>query len=360
MSLVDAGIIPWPYVLPPSSSGYTLNGTASELNGSGYRVATNFRIPAEANGKVISTIGWRSGTVTQLTNALRVGLYTVSSSHPTSTPYGGSAYATVTPVVSNTFYSTSLPTGATCTAGDLASIVWEFDNYAASDTLYIANSGSTAFPVSWRYTSSWSGSYNANVFSLAFSDGMYFRGLWTSPPGGITSNSLNSGAITDIGNQFTMPFKCRVRGIYVGCASASAGTFNGKIYTGGTVGSTVGSLAASGTADSGTDVYGLANYIQYVPLTSPLTVAAGTVVTATFAETAGAAGSAIYSWTMAAANEVAAYGRPLGFQQVTITGGTPIFTATSMATVGLLIDQLETGVAGSGGVGSLVGGGLIS
>jgi hypothetical protein len=358
MSLTDSGIIQYPYILPPSTNGYGLTGLPSELNGSGYRVATNFRIPPSANGKVITTIGWRSGTVTQLTNALRVGLYTVSSSRPTSTPYGGSAYGTTTPVVSNTYYETTLPTGATCTAGDLASVVWEFDNYASGDTLYIANSGSSAFPSSLRYTSSWSANYNANPFSLKFSDGTYFCGLYTSPPYGIISNSLNSGAMTEIGNQFTIPFAARIRGIYVACAAATGGTFQAKLYTGGTVGSTIGTLAASSTADSGNDVYGLASYVQYLHLSSELTVSAGTVITLTFAETAGAVGSAIYSWQFANANEVIAYGRPLGFQQVTITGGTPTFNTAANATVGLLIDQLDAG-SGGGGINFLVGGGLV-
>jgi hypothetical protein len=318
-----------------------------QINAAGQRLASVFEVPLTGT---ITKVGFRIST--RATDALsRLGLYTVDASgNPTSTAYGSSGYATFSPVA-NTYSEVTLSPSATATAGDTAAIVVEFDS-AGGDMFGSACAGSGwtyGLPYTAKFASSaWTKHTAGQVFSayVYYSDS---GGIWpdigmapfTAVPS-TGSVNVNTAGSDEYAIKLTLPFTCRCSGIWHAYGQAAGADYEAILYSGDT---------ALKTAAVDGDFMGSGSGIKICRFAGQ-TLTAGQTYRAAIRPTA----TANMTWrahTLYAAGTEQSLGVPQGTCQSTRVNQTPASWADATTTfpqIGLIIDQLDDGAGGGGGL----------
>jgi hypothetical protein len=345
MSLVDVGPIlyPNPNRLLAISSFST--NVAYQINASGSRIAWVTRLK-------------RSGTITHVglrINACatpvvsRLGLYAVDGNqYPTSTGYGGSSYGTFTPAA-NTYSEVALGTSATATMGDVVGIVVEFDSTAGD--FFLSPAGGATYGTAGAFFAkhngtSWSrGSFSAYpCLHVRYSDG-FIADVEAVPATGITGEvtTFNTGSTPDeYANRFTLPFACRIAGIWHNMRTPNAsGDYECILYSGTT---------ALRTAAVDAEYTGGTTGGREIPFASGYVAAAGETVRA--AVRAATATNLTYRRTsLFAADYATAIGLRAGDCESSRSDlGSWSDTGANLGHIGLIIDQLDDGAGGGGGL----------
>ena len=177
------------------------------------------RVPKDGT---ISKIGLRVGTITQMTNPLRIGIQTVDATtgFPTGTAYGGMVAGTGTPVA-NTFTWYTLGTGATATAGNDIAIVADFNSFVAGDNINLnigitRDTSGTTWPFVAAYQAgAWADQiYPANI-ALEYSDGSIVELTGITPYSSVTEDTFANTANPDRrGIKFKLPFPVTLAGAW--------------------------------------------------------------------------------------------------------------------------------------------------
>lgn len=324
-----------------------------QINGSGYRWGAVFSVPVSGT---CTKVGMRINTCASAVTS-RLGLYTVDGSgNPTTTLYGSSNYGTFTPAAT-TYSEVTLGTSATMTAGDFAALVVEFDSTAGDMFVSASNGTNNSFsiPYTAKYNgSSWSKQASGQLIQghLYYSDGggqYYDCGL--SPFNGAYStaayNSATAGS-DEYALKMTVPFKCRIAGIWHNYTNAAGGDYDCVLYDGTTA---LKSVPIDG------DTVATAIGVRHCWFSSGYTCAAGTVVRASIKPTTTT--SVTYrNYALFAANTEQSLGIPQGTHLSTrLDSGAWSDTTTTLPSIGLIIDQLDDGAsAGGGGSAKIIGG----
>lgn len=357
MALAGVGRILWP---DPYSVFGVHYGTGFPL----WSTSANYTLNATNTRLGQTFIVERAGTVTHVcfrvrtsttAQTLRVGLYTVDDAgNPTSTTYGGSAYATQATPSADTQYEVDI-TDATMVLNDKCSLVVEWDGTQGDVGLsVIANGRVMGGGALNRYTSSWQTKASARLaFALKYSSGTQY---WAPYPftHTTTNRAFNAGTsgADEYALKMTIPFTCRAVGCYALGSAYTSGTnpYDFVLYEGTT------SRASSVNNDSDIAV---ASEIFQAMFATPYTLSAGTTyylsakpnTTTSIAFQTPTVGTAAHFGTFPAGTGVYADRRiDAGAWANDIT--------TEYMPIGLIIDQLDDGAsAGGGGGGARIIGG---
>lgn len=321
-----------------------------QINTAGYKIAFVSKL-------------WQSGTVTKL--GLRIGTLTTAqtcrlslqtvdaSGMPTGTGYGGSSTTDTFTPAANTFGEVTLTTPAAATLGDTVAIVLEFDS-TAGDLFATAWTGGTSlgwnFPYMAKYSGSWSKPNFACMYAayIGYGDGTY-PAIDMVPSNGFASNvSFNSGSSpNEYGIQFTATVPMRVAGIWHAFAINAGADYELRLYEA-TSTTPLGSIACDGDQTRNTQ-----GNIIAMPLSSPVTLSAGTSYIASVLATASGANLSSRAWTVADAAHLQSLGFDPGQAVGLVTRSGSAWsakTATTVPSIGLIIDQASDGAGGATGV----------
>lgn len=189
------------------------------IDAAGEKAGFVFEVPKTGT---ISKVGFRTNSVTTA-QTLRVSLQTVGATdgHPTGTLYGGSTAGTQASPASNTFYLVTLGTGASATIGDVVAAVIEFDATVGNlfiDGLATAQAGGAGvqFPYTRSYTTVWANeSSMIPILAIEYSDGTYEYVGGAYPLATTFNTAFNSGSTPDErALKMNLPFSCRAIGFW--------------------------------------------------------------------------------------------------------------------------------------------------
>lgn len=342
MSLVDCG----PILLGDPNRNqafFAVSPNAGyQINGSGHRYAWVFPVPRSGT---ITKAGIRISTCASAVTS-RLGLYTVDTNgDPTSTSYGSSAYGTFTPAA-DTYSEVTLGTAATATCGNIAALVVEFDSTAGD--MFVSAGNQTWLEGILPYPSK----YNGSSWTKQTSGTMLLGHLYYSDSGGLwpdvglapfadtqTVGTFNNASTPDErGIRITLPFKCRIAGIWHGFSYGTSADFDAVLYSDTTELKAV-SVDAAHCSTTGT------SYTRKHWFGSGHTVSAGDTVIAAIRPTTTNNVSYRQYTTFGAGSEQS-LGLPQGSCLATRTdAGSWSYTTTIVPTMGLIIDQLDDGAS---------------
>lgn len=346
MALASLGKILWPdptrYL---AYSGISTNANY-QINTAGHRIGWVFQVPMAGT---ITKVGIRIHTcaTAQLS---RLGLYTVDGSgNPTSTGYGSSAYGTFTPAAT-TYFEVTLGTPATATVGDLCALVVEFDSTGGD--MFVTGANGTWNPCSLgyvdKYTSSWAhGSAGSMLMAhLYYSDS---SGQWPdfgcAPFTGVCATgtfNLNTAGADEYALKITPPFKARIAGIWHNYLTAAGADYEAILYEGTT---------ARATQAIDGDYNSISVSVRHCLFATPYTIAAGTTYYAAIRPTT-TANVTYRNYTLEAAKSEQGLGIPQNSCLATRVdqGAWDATATTTLPSIGLIIDQLDDGAGGAGGL----------
>lgn len=347
MSLVDCG----PILLndPNRLEAFVAISPSAnfQINGSGHRYAWVFPVPRSGT---ITKVGIRISTCASAVTS-RLGLYTVDGSgDATSTGYGSSVYGTFTPAA-DTYFEVTLGTPCTAVQGDICALVVEFDS-SAGDMLVSAGNqtwleGALPYPSKYNgsaWTKQTSGTMILGHVYYSDSGGQYYD-VGLAPFTGVQATATyNTGSTPDErGLRITLPFKCRISGIWECFTYGTSADFDCVLYSDTTSLKSVSVDAAHASATS-------TAYIKRHLFASGYTCAAGEQVIAAIKPTT-ANNVTARQYTLAVAGSEQGLGLPQGSCLVTRTdAGAWSASTTTLPAIGLIIDQLDDG-ASSGSIG---------
>jgi hypothetical protein len=347
MALVSCGQLFYPNPVRQVVAGAISTNARNQINGSGQRWAHSFVVPRSGT---CTKAGIRVNTCASAVTC-RLGLYTVDSSgNPTSTTYGGSTYATFTPSA-NTYSEVTFGTSATMTAGNECALVVEFDSTAGDMFLSATDTAVTPhgqYPLTTKFNgSTWTPSASAHVpfCHIYYSDdsGTY-PDIFAIPYTGIISAAtynLNTAGADEYGIKMTVPFACRVVGIWSSFNPSGAGAFECILYDGTTALKTA---TDTGKASAVTTNVRLEYFSSGQTLTADQTVRAALRPTTT-------SNVQYRRVALFAADGVQSLGLPKGTCETKrLDQGSWSDTTTNLPGVGLIIDQLDNGASTGGGL----------
>lgn len=339
------GCIMWP---EPSIkiAATNVSYTSTLLDASGEKIGFILQIPTTGN---ITKVGFATGTVTT-GDTMKVGIYTVDATtgDPTTTAYGGMVAGTVAiaDTDDNVWKLATLGTQCSATAGDLVAVVIEFNSYVAGN-LNITRNAVTTLGGNIPYTDSfvaaaWAKSGGWPNVTLEYG-GTYYSIPGVIPSSAISARAYNTGAANDEGgNLITLPFKCRAAGIWF--YGGIVGGLTVKLYN------TDGTTVMASTALDKDQQVATSNGLRQALFATPQTLSAGSAYRTTILA-AGASSEVLYDFTVDTAAAMGAW--PGGTSVIYTTqdaGGGWAQTDTRRALIGLLIDQLDDGAGGGGGI----------
>ncbi len=326
----------------PSITGYPMDAT-------GEQIAFIFKIPKSGT---ITTLSIRTGAVT-VTDTLKLGLYTVdTSNNPTTTAYGSMTAGTQALPASNTWYDVTLGGNCTATAGDVVALVIEFNSYVAGN-LNIATLGGTSgshanicgFPESRQYTASWAAIPTRPLFALTYSGPSYGFIYGAYPVSAITETNFNSSSTPDErGLKFSLPFPARLSGFWFNCLVNNVlGAADIVLYD--TDGTTV--LQTCSVDFQKVNATPRMFYFQFATAQALSKDVYYRLVIKPTTTTS----NAYYSFTVSAAGLLDCFEGGQNFHLTTRTdAGAWTDTTTQRPYIGLILDQLDDGVGGGGGL----------
>jgi hypothetical protein len=353
MALATAGRI----LYPDPTLQFALRAISSssdfQINGTGHRYGWVFQVPQSGT---ITKAGIRIHTCASAVTS-RLGLYTVDSSgNPTSTLYGSGNYGTFTPSA-NTYSEVTLGTAATATAGDFVALVVEFDSTAGD--MFVSGANGTYTLHAIGYSAKNSGSWAKSTTGAPIMAHVYYSdsgGIWPyigcGPFTGVAATAtfnLNTSLDTSGHNadehalKITVPFKCRVAGIWHNFAAASGADHEAILYSGTTAQQT---LALDGDFAASTSINGVRSCL----FATGQSVDAGATVRAAIRATT-ATNLTYRRMPLFAAGSEQSLGIPQGTcLSYRSDAGSNAWndSTTNLPMIGLIIDQLDDGAGGSG------------
>lgn len=237
------GWVSWPGI----TTGYlSTNELDNTIDADGEKVGYTVRAPKAGT---IDAIVFHTGTVTQdPSSGVKVSFQGVTGATglPDGTP---THYRVKTTMASDTSHETGLITDdgtdngnkKTVTAGELFSVVIEFESFDANDKLEIRDRIGHYDSVGYAgavflYTAAWAAASTANVnILLKYDDGTYetfSQGLGVGSSAAGATNQKLWDVNTDpdeVGVKFTAPYNCKLHGIHVALAPRNE-TFNVVLY----------------------------------------------------------------------------------------------------------------------------------
>lgn len=318
-------------------------GTASNiLDVIGEKLACVFKVPK--TGSIVA-VGCRTGTVSGSGLSVSAGLETLSSGDPSGTAYGGSVAGSFTPTT-NAFFEITLGTAASATIGDDIAVVF---NLTAGTTPSVnipatndASSGSTTvFPYIDTYNGTvWTKSSTTILISwIKYSDGTYeYTGM---SPFIQSTSAFNNGSTPDeyaLYMNLTAP--CRTVGFWL-YANFPAAT-DIVLYDSGSTALRTNTLNVS-------NLSGATGYHVYPWSGGKQTLAAG--VHRLSVKPTTTTNITIYKAQVYSAAISDAWLGGQNFKQSSRTdGGSWTEDGTLRLMGGLIIDQLDDGAGGGGGM----------
>jgi hypothetical protein len=342
MALVSVGPVLWPDPTPYLQCTMVSSAATFRLLAADNRMGWVFVVPRSGTA---TRAGIRVGSAADPQD-LRIGLYTTDSSgNFTTTPYGGSGYGVITSVAANTCFEATLGAPATLTQGDLAALVLELDSSAGD--VYWSFTGGTANPsglgYSAHYTGTWSKQSNGlcPFAHLYLSDeGGTYAAIGAMPFAGAQETgaySVNTAGADEYALRVTVPFACRVAGIWHTFGTTAGAAYAAVLYSGTTA---LRSAAVPGGHAGAT------NGVRSVYFSSGCAVAAGDTVRAAIRPTTGT--SLTYRrYTLSAAGSEQSLGVPQGTcESSRVDQGAWADTGTRLPSIGLILDRLDDGAGG--------------
>lgn len=199
--------------------------TPVALDLDGEECACVFAIPKTGN---IHKVGLLMGTITQMTNALSVGIETIDAAtgFPTGAAYGGMvADTSKTPNAAtedDTFLWFTLGTDAAATVGDNVAVVAKFDSFQAGDNIELdvrlqTLLSSVIFPyVTAKLSGNWTDQTYSPNFAIEYDDGSIEWVAGATPYATATLHDWDMNNSPDRrGLRFKVPFNCRMSGVWV-------------------------------------------------------------------------------------------------------------------------------------------------
>lgn len=317
------------------------------IDAAGEKSAFVFEVPKTGT---IDRVGFFTRIVSN-SQTIRVGLETLDANgDPSGTQYGGSAVGTQTSPAQLVFYEVTLATGASATKGDIVAAVFQFDGTVGNVAINAANGVDNSFPYIDNYTTVWAKTANVPYLSIRYNDGSY-EPINTFPVNSQIAYSAFSSTSTpdERALRFLLPFPARIVGFW-GDFSYGA-DFDVVLYEGTTALSTY-SIVNIKKAGTGYGQYKFGSAI----LLSKDTVYRLAVKPTTTTNV----GVLEMTVSIAAMMDMLSGGQAFYYSQRT-DAGTWSDTTTRRPFMGLIIDQIDDGVGGSGGpVGNNFRGGFVN
>ena len=296
----------------------------------------------------IDRILWQSGTAAG-SPTVDVRLETVGTGSPSGTLFATNTNVVTGTVASNTAYESTLTAGATVTQGDFLSMVWA---YASGTSIQIALASST--PASGGVIASQlnlpqistAGTYSLISGRLAYAALRYSDGAYCPiAAGGVAygiGSTISQYTSGEKGIRFRLPYTARVAGFWTSCDPDVDHTIN---------------LYADSTAPGGTAILSQAvatnRFIQKNAVGSVFSFASKATLAANtwyrlVASSSGSPGIRYQINTISSASYAAAVATD--HHQTESSGGSWVNTDTILPQIGLVIDGLDNGVGGGGGL----------
>ena len=355
LTAVSAGRpMPWG---PAADFLVTGTGTGAnvDMNDADNAAATIFTAPQSGS---IDRVGIRCNTVTGTPPAYTVGLYAVDAAGlPTTTPYGGMAPFSWTPVAGEaaSFLWKTLATPAAAVAGDLIAAVVRPSGSAPNGSNFVQVESSRqliggsvgGFPYPVVFSTAWARAQACPTSPLVrYSDDVIAPSpMWA---GAIQTANFHSGTTPDeYGARFTLPFGVTCVGVRFLQRLQTAGpTFTCHMLSGADVEMATSAAGIFSPSSTGT----LSAWDFY--WTAPVNLDAATVYRATHVAT-NAVSRAIGAWAVpdTASKGVIANGAAWDLTQRTDGAGAWTDTPLAVPLMALLITHIDlTAAAGGGGI----------
>lgn len=253
----------FPSIVPDSEGSYGF--ASATLDAADEKLAMIFVVPEDGN---IHSVRFRVQVVTT-DDQLFCAVKNVTSANPDMTSnYGGMSTGTVTTSGAG-IYTCNLATDATSNKGDVVAFVVGFNAYVAGN-LTISNvnavgGGSTGFPTSFHYTTSWAKLNTVKpAFSVGYDDGTYKFIPGTFNPAASSSSytpfTIDSATTPDeIALYFKLPIGYSACGFAILFSAADYNSARIKLYD--SDGTTVLSTHTVLTQASGNNITGNRHYL---------------------------------------------------------------------------------------------------
>lgn len=290
----------------------------------------------------IDRVLWRSGTSVG-SPTVDVRLETVSTGSPSGTLFATNTNIVTGTVGSNTDYESTLTAGASVTQGDFLSVVWAHNS---GTSIQIALASSVNFMQLNLPQISTAGSYSLIAGRIPYAAVRYSDGSYVPIAAGGVAYGIGSTiaqySTGEKGTRFRLPYTARISGCWASFDPDVDFTVN---------------LYADGTAPGGTAIRSLAiatnRFIQKSAVvsqfnfSSPLTLAADTWYRLVGVPS-GSPGIRYNINTIPSASYAAAVA--IDHHQTESSGGSWVNTDTILPQIGIVIDGLDNGVGGGGGL----------
>lgn len=308
----------------------------------------------------IDTIGFRTGTVTTgATVDVRLESVSTTTGEPDGlfdTNTNGSQVIDASD--DNTWFNTSLTSGASVTKGDLLAVVIVNPSGSPGNIQISVNDSSpyqTIFPYTGLNTGTWTMNQRPPLCSVRYSDTNYYAIPKVYPFSNLSIANIDSDSTPDeVGLYFQVPFKCRVTGFWFFGSFRVGAPTTVRLYD--SDGSTV---LTSLTVDDD-QMYQVSHSPNRYLFddTQELTINTNYRLTV-LPSTSSDIHVDYFETDSAAIMDAFDGGQEVHWTERTDGGGWTE-TTTRRPFMGLILDQLDDGVgAGAGGVGSLIHGGLV-
>lgn len=225
-------------------TSYLLDATAEKF-------AYIFQVPKTGN---IDRVGFRTGTVTT-SNALTVGIQTLTGDAPSGSAYGGSAAGSQATVATDTYYEVTLATPAAATRGDWVAVVIQFTAWTTGNLNIVANEAwfNQNFPYVSHFTAAWAKGGKHPCGHVRYDDGTYPQ-IFAVPSAAWSFPSYDTGTTPDErGLKFKVPISCAIKGAWCRVGPGTGGWSLILYDSDGTTALTTQAVAATASFGTGND-----------------------------------------------------------------------------------------------------------
>lgn len=341
-----------PFIFPYHLNMIRDNSNAILLDAAADRAALVFSIPKTGN---ITAVGWSTATVTTSQSLdIRIENISVTTGHPDDTLYHANATVAQASVASNTYYEPTFASAVPVTAENLVAVVIRYTSTAGNLNIRTNNQqfNGMMFPYG---DANLAGSYAKDASKgisiiLKYDDGLYYE-VGVLPPisnNGTINVSYNVDTVTfdEYGIKFQVPFPCRVSGVWLGGSYISAGGLADIVLYASDGSTTLESISLDGDILAGTSTGG---YI-YTKFATPQTLVKNTYYRLTLKPT-NTTNSVLMEFTFnssAILDAISGGSNVHETKRLNLGGWTD--TTNIRPWMGLIIDQLDNGAGGAGGM----------
>lgn len=347
MSLVSITSFIYPYhynVIRDNSNSTTLDNAAD-------RIAVVFSIPKTGN---VTAVGWTTTTVTSSQSIdTRIETIDAATGHPSGTLYHANATVAQATLASTTYYEPTFASAAPVTAENMVAVVLQYTSTAGTISFRTINQlfNSLMFPYG---DCNLTGSYGKDTSKtlsivLKYDDGLYYEvGVPLPISNTNISVSYNVDTVTfdEYGIKFSVPVPCRVSGVWLGGSNVSAGGTADVVLYGSDGSTTLESISLDGDIQAGSSTAGY----MYMKFATPQTLTKDTYYRLTLKPT-NATNSTLMEFTYASSAILDAISGGSNVHETKrLNTGAWTDTTNIRPWMGVIIDQLDNGVGGGGGM----------